>query len=299
MIDGVIDRLTALRNPDGGWGTTAGRPSSTEATALTLMALAPHDRSLSDGAADWLLARQREDGAWPVMEAVPEASWSTSLAVLALVGHPTASPAVRRGLEWITASKGAGVGWRFRLAELLRKTKIVELDPTLQGWSWTPGTFSWIEPTVWGILALQAGYADAMPRAVRKRIDEGRELIVDRACPGGGWNYGNKIVLGVDLEPYPDSTALALLALAGTDDGRQEVHSGFTVLQDLLRSNRSGLTLSLSILCHRAWNRGDAALHELLERSFATTGFLDEVRTLAFAAIATTTGPTPILAGDD
>jgi hypothetical protein len=38
-------------------------------------------------------------------------------------------------------------------------------------------------------------------------------MLLDRACPGGGWNAGNGVVYGTALAPHPDDTAIALLAL--------------------------------------------------------------------------------------
>ena len=38
-------------------------------------------------------------------------------------------------------------------------------------------------------------------------------MLMDRACPGGGWNAGNGVVYGTAVAPHPDDTAIALLAL--------------------------------------------------------------------------------------
>lgn len=38
-------------------------------------------------------------------------------------------------------------------------------------------------------------------------------MLVDRACPGGGWNAGNGVVYGAAAAPHPDDTAIALLPL--------------------------------------------------------------------------------------
>jgi hypothetical protein len=38
-------------------------------------------------------------------------------------------------------------------------------------------------------------------------------MLLDRACPEGGWNAGNAVVYGIPLRPHIDATALALAAL--------------------------------------------------------------------------------------
>jgi hypothetical protein len=44
-------------------------------------------------------------------------------------------------------------------------------------------------------------------------------MLLDRACPNGGWNAGNGVVYGEPLAPHVDATAIALLALCGTQSG--------------------------------------------------------------------------------
>jgi hypothetical protein len=46
-----------------------------------------------------------------------------------------------------------------------------------------------------------------------QRLRLGTEMLLDRACIGGGWNAGNALVYGVPLRPHIDVTALALAAL--------------------------------------------------------------------------------------
>ena len=48
---------------------------------------------------------------------------------------------------------------------------------------------------------------------LEERIQQGEMMIYDRMCSGGGWNYGNSKVFGDALWPYPDVTAVALIAL--------------------------------------------------------------------------------------
>jgi hypothetical protein len=48
---------------------------------------------------------------------------------------------------------------------------------------------------------------------VQNRLRLGAEMLLDRVCPGGGWNAGNAVVYGVPLCPHIDATAIALAAL--------------------------------------------------------------------------------------
>ena len=97
----------------------------------------------------------------------------------------------------------------------------IRQDPDLQGWSWTDGTFSWVEPTAWCMLAVKKLARDDAGSA-RARIDEAEKVLADRACEGGGWNTGNPEVYGQALPAYVPPTAVGVLALAGSrarDDG--------------------------------------------------------------------------------
>jgi hypothetical protein len=203
--------------------------------------------------------------------------------LLALLPRRDAAEAVDRGYAWLLSLRGARFPWRQRVREFITRKQIVELDSTLEGWPWTPGAFPWVEPTSWALLALKARWRRA-PRAVRSRIRQGEAMLQDRACPGGGWNYGNSRVMGQDLEPYPDTTAIALLGLRGTS--RPVVDRGFHVLDALLDEKASALALSLAILCRRAWSRAATSLEVRLAARLESQGFPSDHRTLALAALA-------------
>lgn len=284
MNNGAHARLLALQNADGGWGATTGRPSNTEATALAVLAL-DHGAGARERGLEWLAGHQRTDGSWPWTEEIDSASWATSQAILALLHDGRRPERVSRGVEWLLAEEGEGFTWRFRLREWLARRKTVDIDGTLTGWPWASGTFSWIEPTSFALLALKQAYPDRRPGRAAARIREAEELIHDRECPGGGWNYGNKRVLGVDEAPYPDTTALALLALHDVEDYPAR-ERGLQVLDRLVSVTGSGLALSLAALCRRALNMDPAALLQQAANRFDETGFLDETRVIALAVLA-------------
>jgi hypothetical protein len=43
----------------------------------------------------------------------------------------------------------------------------------------------------------------------------GERMMLGRRAKDGGWNYGNRSVLGHELHSYPETTAVALLGLMG------------------------------------------------------------------------------------
>src|ERR1019366_6782740 len=53
---------------------------------------------------------------------------------------------------------------------------------------------------------------------LRGRVQMGEAQLMDVRSRDGGWNYGSPAALGVDLPSYPETTALALVALQGRSD---------------------------------------------------------------------------------
>ncbi len=317
----LLERLLELQADDGGWGAYPARPSATEPTSLALMslqtpgaleALASADSPASERmgtarrrGANWLTTSQREDGSWPVSVQTQSAGWSTSFAVMALAGEVGREDSASRGARWLVHEKGRGLPWLsrlyFRFFPADRSVNV--LDPALVGWPWATDTFSWVEPTSYAMLALQRLPDDQQPRGSAGRLDEARRMLADRMCYDGGWNYGNKEVLGEELWPYADTTALALVALAGSPadespDERQgqrlaEVRRlSLEALGRMLERNRSGVALAWSILCYRLYDRDSTQIEAWLAESYEQTGFLDETRVVATAALALTRGET-------
>lgn len=288
MIREATSFLLSSQNADGGWGSEPGRPSSTEATALSLLALPGH-AGPSGRALEWLRSRQRTDGSWPATDQVPEGSWMTGVAVLALAHLTAERGRAVRGAEWLLGVEGSRMPLFRRLLVRVFTPGTNALDDSLLGWPWVEGATGWVEPTAHALLALRALRADLPAGAVEERTRDGERMLLDRTCPRGGWNYGNSRVLGTDLHPYPDTTALALLALRERAE-HPRVRGSLDALDGILGESRSGLSLALSALCLQAYGRDDSALRARLAESYRETGFLGQTRPAALALLVLTGG---------
>jgi VWFA-related protein len=159
-------------------------------------------------------------------------------------------------------------------------------DNTLQGWSWIEGTFSWIEPTSWCLLALKKSPAVLHPRERSARIDEAERLLLDRVCRTGGWNYGNSNVLGQELHAHVPTTALALLAL----QDRREHPSVQKSLEYLVRqrlSEPAGMALALTSICLRVDGVPAADVDERLAAIAERHAFFNNLHIAAMCSTAT------------
>jgi len=282
--------LVAAQDADGGWGAEPGKRSNTEATALAILALG----AASDAAATsalrrgltWLADHQRPDGGWPLGEGQDQSTWPTPLAVLAVLSRSELRERAVGGLRWLVGHGGIDPGWLLRaLYRLWPAALPVRMDPTLKGWSWNPDAFSWVEPTAYGLLALKKGRAVLSGPDVDARIREGESMLYDRVCDGGGWNYGNTNVYGVNVPPYAEVTAIALLGLQ--DRREMPVHrSSIEAMRRMLAEMDSGFALSWAIACLAVHGQDTAAERRRLAASYARTGFLGSTRTLAVALIA-------------
>lgn len=290
MLDQVRDTLISLQNPDGGWGAAAGRRSSTEATALALAALRGNGESPSDDrllrGALWLTERQNPDGGWRLNDVATAGSWTTALAVIALSDFPEHRKRVTDAGRWIAAQEGSKPGI---LAELILwatgKSNINRVNRDLVGWSWVPNSFSWVEPTSYALMALKKIRSALAETTAAERIRQGEALIYDRMCAGGGWNYGNSKVLDYALWPYPDVTAVALIALqdrAGEAANQQSLQT----LKKTAGETRSGLACAWAAICLSLYGQEIGVWQKRVEDSFRDTGFLGETKTLALALIA-------------
>jgi hypothetical protein len=210
----------------------------------------------------------------------------TSLATLALSDSPPDRSRALRGAHWLLSQEGRGYSWLTRLIfRLLPERDVIDLDPDLNGWAWFGGTFSWVEPTAYALIALKS-LRDLLPHEpAAVRIAEGERMILDRACRGGGWNYGNSRVFNEDLWPYPDTTAMALIALGDRPDS-PEVSAGLSALNRMLETDRTLLATSLGSLCLDTFGQDSSRLRQrITERVEQGLGWAD-TRALALAGLA-------------
>lgn len=255
----LITQLTDSRNANGGWGYRPRTSTCAEPTALACLALAAHNAAPTIrgvGLAE-LTRLQQADGSVAVARSVAEPAWPTALAALAWQGMPAlggdAFRDVRgRAIDWLMHTSGK---------PLPPRPDILGHDTTIQGWSWTADTHSWVEPTAYAITALRAaGLSDHL------RVREGVRLLLDRALPDGGWNYGNTRVYDALLQPFPATTGIALTALAGEPPDKR-IKRSLTYLREALAGIHAPLTLAWGMIGLAAWNVAPPDLSQRLAES--------------------------------
>ncbi len=294
MLHEAVKTLLAGQNPDGGWGAVSGKKSNTEVTALATLALRSAGKEEARSAARrgerWLLDRQNADGSWPLNERFKGGSWSTALAMIALIQAGTARERLVKAGRWALEQEGSTLPILARLIMLLSFEKsAVRLNNDLIGWSWTPVAASWVEPTSYFLIALKKLKSDLAGKLFDQRIQQGELMIYDRMCKDGGWNYGNSVVYGDPLLPYPDITAVALVALQDHRE-RKENQLGLRALEEMARATDSGLALSWSVLALSLYGRDGAEMERRLIDRFLRTRFLGEHKAIALGILAMSKG---------
>ena len=276
--------LAQKQLPSGGWAAlSSSSQPALEPTTLACIALGPEFQSVHDRATQFLLRIQNSNGSWPVfLGDSQEGAWVTSLACIALHDKIESIPEQLKGFAWLVDSAGEESHWlwkwKFRTTD-----RHVRFDPDKFGWPWVPHTNSWVVPTAFSILALNRRCACG-PDAGSSRVELGIAMLLDRACPGGGWNAGNGVVCGVALAPHPDDTAIALLALT---QRRQEPTAQMSLdwLERIAPTLSAPWSLAWSILALAAHGRSVEFLVQLLSSSLDLEQIEDN-STLAVACLA-------------
>lgn len=257
--------LERCRNSDGGFGPTDGALSEPEATALASIALDDPD------ARDWLLAHQEEDGGFGNMVGSVTAD-DTAAVALAL----PSGPPLERALDHLESYGG----------QKTASSDIIPHSPDVAGWPWTHDALGWTEPTAWGLLALRR-----LRPSATARIDDGVAYLRDRECAGGGWNYGTREAFGVALEPFVQTTAIAVISLLGADASLTD--RGARVLRERWRSEATGpLSLaSAAVALRLAGDRSVTQVTDALRATWASFDDLGSVDAVAAAWATIALGP--------
>jgi Prenyltransferase and squalene oxidase repeat len=262
MATDIRKLLIGIQDPDGGFGARPGQQSEAEPTALAALALD------DDRARTWLVDRQREDGSLSFDAGRYVNDSATALAALAL----SPGPQRERALDHLESTRARHVD----------SSNAIPIDASAVGWAWASGTASWVEPTARALWALRLLRTDA------PAVAEAVSLLRDRESSGGGWNYGNREVLGEELPPFAQTTAIALIGLRSTDPELEA--RGLSALRRLWRVEAAGgLSLATAVAAfrlhddHSEANAARAVLEDLVE----TTRLGDDVVSLAWSALAT------------
>ena len=277
-------------------GAAVWQPSQwpTESMCLVILALRRQSGPELDRAIESLQVLQNRDGSWPAFAGdEPAGCWVTALATITLMYVGCATAGLASAIRWLLNAKGREAAWLWRW-KFQTVDNSVAFDPAKYGWSWSSGTTSWAIPTAFSLIALRQSRIRGLNQTAELdlRIKMGTSMLLDRMCPGGGWNAGNGMAFGVPYAPYIDATAVALLALRGhvKEPG---VQASLAWLVNRLPGCPSPYSLAWGVLALAAHRNISSEVNEtlvcatkelaiLVERAVGT----DDVCTLAACALA-------------
>jgi hypothetical protein len=283
-VEALVRRLTAdlygRQLPKGGWAfSNESRQMALEPTCLAMLALHPTDSRT----VQLLVDIQRSDGSCGSFTGDDQSSGLTGLALFALNALGIVDDARRRAAHWVLQNRGKEADWPWRWKFRWRDTH-VRFDPGKFGWPWHVGICSWVVPTSFALLALKREFPHRRPRKVASRIRTGVEMLLDRVCPGGGWNAGNGVVFDTPMMPHIDATAIALLALQ--DEPLTDIiNRSLACLVGKASDCKSLWSLAWSTLTLQAWRRDVGRLRGRLAR-LAESGPIHDTATLAAVLLA-------------
>ena len=286
VLSTLLAELSLRQLPCGGWAAVASSSQpALEPTCYAALAIGSTPISHAERGLEFLLRIQNPNGSWPAIAGDDqEGAWVTALALITVRDRPAAIPARLKGFEWLLNFAGREGNWlwkwKFRTTD-----RHVRFDPEKFGWPWFPSTISWVVPTAFALLALKqipcsCGGFEQAPF----RIERGIEMLLDRACPAGGWNAGNGVVYGAPVASHPDDTAIALLALT---DYRQEgvVQSGLQYLEHAATDLTAPWSLAWAILAMAAYGVDIEPLRRRLA-SMPDLQAIEDTSTLAVILLA-------------
>jgi hypothetical protein len=289
-MSGLHATVKANQKTSGTWGYR-GNQDSVESTCLAILALRRQPSIELARAVRALLGLQNADGSWSAFTGdEPEGCWTTALAVLSLMAAGHGTRQLTKGIQWLLDARGREANWLWRWKLRIVDNKI-QFDPAKFGWSWASGTTSWVIPTAFALVALQQARqrGDNKTAQLTERVNLGTSMLLDRMCPGGGWNSGNGVAFGVPLAPHIDATAIALLALTRHQED-QGVQRSLHWLVNRLAGCPSPYSLAWGVLAIAAYRRispeGRDNLRVRVEELMRLIPSIEDNCTLAVSALA-------------
>lgn len=251
LSDSIRAELRQRQLPNRAWSFLAnGRQPALEPTCLALLALSGDPQGSTT---EPLLEAQSNDGSWEAFEGDTEGSGLTGLTLLTLNALGVGGSPQRRAGNWLLDTCGRESRWPWKWKFRTSDTK-VQFDPDRFGWPWQPATCSWVVPTAFAALALKQTFPACRKGKPAHRIRRGVEMLLDRVCPGGGWNAGNGVVYGHPMAPHIDATAITLLALQD-EPPNTIIQSSLGWLEQKGRSCPAPWSLAWAILALHVYNR--------------------------------------------
>ncbi len=235
-----LETLLARSLPGGGFANRAQGGFCPVATAWAVLALEAwgHKDPALPSSRDRLAGVQLADGR-VCLPGHEEVFWPTPLAVLAWQPSPAHREPLARAVRFLLDITGRH--WP------RSPDNPAGHDTGLKGWPWTRDAHSWTEPTALAVMALKVtGFSE------HERVKEAERMLMDRQLPKGGWNYGNTLVFGQELRPLPESTGLALNALAGSVS-REMVERSLLYLKFGIAALKTPRSLAWSLMGLAAW----------------------------------------------
>jgi hypothetical protein len=219
-----------------------------------------------------------------------EGAWVTAAACLALLNDSENSHAVARGAQVLCRFQPKKYGIWQKLGSLIRPKGAIDQDFSLYGWSWIPGTVSWVIPTAMALIFFRNLPQEQWPKGTAERIAVGEAMLLDRVCPGGGWNIGNPMVYGAAGIPLVEPTAWALLALQNQFN-LPKVQDSVAWLECAVKMGDAAGALGAASIALEVHGRPTADLSDSVSTRWASNQFLNSNAAVALSALALLPGP--------
>ncbi len=254
--------MAGLQQDRSAFSYSAKGQKSCQPTALAGLALLADDgkRPLAVAAGQFLAKIQQVDGSVGLTATLDHPRWVTSLALLLWSALPEIDEKVKnKAIEWLLKTEGV----------TFPDAKDRDHDNSIPGWPWFEGNYSWIEPTCYALLALSR-----QGKNTHARCKQGFKLLLDRALPAGGWNYGSVSLYGNPLRPQVPTTGIALLALSCAEKPPAPalIDKACQYIQRSLHAEQTPKSLGWGMLGLRAWGRLPQAHDEWLAQCWSKSG---------------------------